>query len=153
MSVPSPSINFYGGNISLAIILDPEDGGDMFNRNVRLSPNYTLRYNIWDHTLRRHRRENLKPKCVSSFFRIGCYDDMTGLLFYEEENLAHTSTYILSRVELCAWLIRRVLGLDDWICCYLYVHTTRYWQLIQRCHWSTHFTVHRHTRIRILSFR
>jgi hypothetical protein len=37
--------------LMFGVFFDPEDGGYMFLRNVRLVPNYTPRYNLEDHTL------------------------------------------------------------------------------------------------------
>jgi hypothetical protein len=75
---------------------------------------------------------------------------MTELLLYEKECLAHT--YVLSRVGVCAWLIKQVLGLDDWIYCTLYIHSSGLQAIrVQPYHWHTRFTVHRHAHTRVLS--
>jgi hypothetical protein len=38
-------------------------------------------------------------------------------------------------------------GLDDWIYCTLYIHTTQDCRQLQRYRYSTHFAVHRYTHI------
>jgi hypothetical protein len=49
---------------------------------------------------------------------------------------------ILSRVGV---IYTKGFGLDDWIYCALYIHTTRDYRQLQRHCYSTHFPVHRYT--------
>jgi hypothetical protein len=46
---------------------------------------------------------------------------------------------------------KTAFGLDDWIYWHL-IHTTRGYKQLQRYRYSTHFTVHRYTRIRFSVF-
>jgi hypothetical protein len=57
------------------------------------------------------------------------------------------TVFIVSRVGVT---YRRGFWLDNWIYWHLIQNTRNYRQL-QRSRWSTHFTVHRYTRARILS--
>jgi hypothetical protein len=56
----------------------------------------------------------------------------------------------MSRVGVYLVTIKKGFGFDDWIFCTLYFHTTRDYRQLQCCLCSTHFTVHRYTRTRIL---
>jgi hypothetical protein len=52
---------FFHTGFLLGLFFNPEDGGDMFLRNVGwLSTDYTARYIPEDRTLHEHRCENLK---------------------------------------------------------------------------------------------
>jgi hypothetical protein len=51
---------------------------------------------------------------------------------------------IASRRGLCV-TYKMGFGLDDWIYCTLYIHTTRNYRQLQHYRSSTHFAVHRYT--------
>jgi hypothetical protein len=60
--------------------------------------------------------------------------------------------YQTHSIVTCRGDYRRGFGLDDWIYWHL-IHIARDYRQLQRYCWSTHFTVHRCTRIRVLSFQ